>query len=260
MVESGKGRETWDRIAQERRSSLDLSAVGLLREAEPPAWTFPRPNRQNEPLKVPVLAGYTALTNVFRGRTSDEPLLARTSVGKERVWFASSARTTPPTEAAWRDLVEASRAAGSAVLFVHPPGSMTGRPEPSARPVARPETPPARTGHAGVLERLEVLGLRYLSEEVTLTVNAPGSGWVLFTDRWAPGWKAWVNGRAVPLQGGNFLFRAVPVGPGAQTLRFAYRPAGYPALLLLSWGTLLAVGLWSLRTARTRRATASVPP
>lgn len=249
MVESGKGRETWDRIGKERSASLDLSAVGLLREAEPPAWTFPRPNRQNEPLKVPVFASYTALTNVFRGRTSDEPLLARTAVGRERVWFASVARTTPPTEAAWRDLVEKSRAAGSAVLFVHPPGSMTGRPEPSAR-----------TGRAGVLERLEVRGLRYRSEEVTLTVNAPGSGWVLFTDRWARGWKASVNGRRVPLWGGNFLFRAVPVGSGAQTLRFAYRPAGYPALPLLSWGTLLAVGLWSVRSTRTRVPTASVPP
>lgn len=260
MVESGKGRETWDRIGEEQSASLDLSAVGLLCEAEPPAWTFPRPNRQNEPLKVPVFASYTALTNVFRGRTSDEALLARTAVGRGRVWFASAARTTPPTEAAWRDLVEDSRAAGSAVLFVHPPGSMTGRSEPPARPVARAEAPSARTGRAGVLERLEVRGLRYRSEEVTLTVSSPGPGWVLFTDRWARGWRASVNGRRVPLWGGNFLFRAVPVGPGAQTLRFVYRPAGYPALPLLSWGTLLAAGLWSVRSTRTRIPTASVPP
>lgn len=251
MVESGTGRETWDRIGEERSASLDLSAIGLLREAEPPDWTFPRPNRQNEPLKIPVFASYTALTNEFRGRTSDEPLLARTAVGKDRVWFASSARAVPPSEAAWQDLVHASRAAGSAVLFVHPPDSMGSRPEPSAPPVALPEAPTEPEGSANVLASLEVRGLRYLSDEVTLTVAPPGPGWVLFTDRWARGWTASVNGRAVPLWGGNFLFRAVPVGPGAQTLRFVYRPAGYPALPLLSWGTLLAVGLWSVRSTRT---------
>ncbi len=260
MVESGKGRETWDRIGEERSSSLDLSAVGLLREAEPPDWTFPRPNRQNEPLKIPVFASYTALTNVFRGRTSDEPLLARTAVGKGRVWFASSARAVPPSEAAWQDLLHASRAAGSAVLFVHPPDSMGSRPEPSAPPVALPEAPTEPAGSANVLRRLDVHGLRYLSDEVTLTVDPPAPGWVLFTDRWARGWTASVNGRAVPLWGGNFLFRAVPVGPGAQTLRFTYRPAGYPTLPLLSWGALLVVGLWSLRATRGRRATASAPP
>ncbi len=249
MVESGKGRETWDRIAEERSSSLDLSAVGLLREAEPPAWTFPRPNRQNEPLKIPVFASYTALTNVFRNRTSEEPLLARTAGGKNRVFFAPSARAVPPSEAAWHDLVNASRGSGSAVLFVHPAASMTGGREMSSLPVTLPEASPARTGSADVLESLEVSGLRYLSEEVTLTVNPPGPGWVLFTDRWARSWKASVNGRAVPLWGGNFLFRAVPVGPGAQTLRFTYRPASYPALPLVSWGTLLVVGLWRLGAA-----------
>ena len=249
MVESGKGREVWDRISMERTPNLDLSAVGLRRETEPPDWTFPRPNRQNEPLKVPVFASYTSLTNEFRNRTSEEPLLARTAVGKDRVWFAPSARSTPPTEIAWRELVKATRSAGSAVLFVHPPGSMTSQSETSALAGAAPAAPPARTEHAGVLERLEVSGLRYLSEEVTLTVNPPGPGWVLFTDRWARGWKASVNGRAVPLWGGNFLFRALPVGPGAQTLRFTYRPAGYPALPLVSWGTLLVVCLWSVRAA-----------
>ncbi len=260
MVESGKGRETWDRIGEERRSSLDLSAVGLLREAEPPAWTYPRPNRQNEPLKIPVFASYSTLTNVFRGRTSDEPLLARTAIGKDRVWFASSARATPPSEAAWHDLVHVSRAAGFAVLFVHPPDSMTGNSELSAPPVALPEAAAEPTGSANVLENLQVIGLRYFSEEVAFTVNPPGPGWVLFTDRWARGWTASVNGRAVPLWGGNLLFRAVPVGPGAQTLRFTYRPAGYPALPLLSWSALLVVGLWSSRATRARRATSSAPP
>lgn len=249
MVDAGKGRDTWDRIRKERTATLDFSAVGLLREAEPPDWTFPRPNRQNEPLKVPVLASYTSLTNAFRNRTSEEPLLARTAVGKDRVWFAPSARSTPPTEIAWRELVKATRSAGSAVLFVHPPGSMTSQSETSALAGALPA---ARTEHAGVLERLEVSGLRYLSEEVALTVSAPGPGWVLFTDRWARGWKASVNGRGVPLWGGNLIFRAVPVGPGARTLRFTYRPAGYPALPLVAWGTLLVVGLWSLGAARRR--------
>ena len=91
-----------------------------------------------------------------------------------------------------------------------------------------------------------------MPDELELSVVAPGPGWILVTDRWAAGWRAWVDGGEAPVWGGNLLFRALRVTAGPHRIRFLYRPAGYPGLLILSWGTLLAVALasaWRLRSS-----------
>ena len=78
------------------------------------------------------------------------------------------------------------------------------------------------------------------------------SGWLLVTDRWAPGWRASVNAQSVPTLGANFIFRAVPVRRGENVVRFTYRPAGYPWLLVLSWLTLGVVVAWSFQRGQSR--------
>ncbi|HYN41831.1 MAG TPA: hypothetical protein VE129_08650 [Thermoanaerobaculia bacterium] len=245
MVDRGRGREVWDRIGQERTPQLDLTKAGLRREAAPPAWTSPNPNNQNVPLKEPVFESYNSMTNRYRAATSGELLLAATAIGAERVWFASSAVVGPPGEDAFRYLVSTSRAAGAAILVVHPPVAMTARPSAavSFEPVPAPPAPLSDLR----LRSLDPALHRYRTDELELSVLAPGPGWVFVTDRWAAGWRAWVDGREVPVWGGNLLFRAVRVTAGSHRLRFLYRPAGYPHLLALSWGTLLAVAFASAR-------------
>jgi hypothetical protein len=62
-----------------------------------------------------------------------------------------------------------------------------------------------------------------------------------------------VNGKPAELFGGDFIFRAVRVRAGHNAVEFSYRPAGWPELLLLSWGVLAAV----LAVTVTRLATQS---
>jgi hypothetical protein len=50
-----------------------------------------------------------------------------------------------------------------------------------------------------------------------------------------------VNGIPVEVFGGNFIFRAVRVGAGENTIEFYYPQRLYFALVLLSWTTLVAV-------------------
>lgn len=239
MVDRGGSRRAWDRISREKAAGPGPATRGLSRDAESPEWTYPKPNNQNVPLRAPVLASYTAMTNAYRKGTSGEPLLARTAVGADRVWFATEAVETPPDDASWRDLVEGSRSAGAAILVVHPPATMV-RPRARAGDGAGPAR---RDGPSWrrPLVRLDAIVRRYDPDDVELAVTAPAEGWLLFTDRWARGWRAWTNGREVPVWGGNLIFRAVRVPPGAVVVRFAYRPAGYPWLLVTSWGALLLV-------------------
>jgi hypothetical protein len=243
MVDRGRGREVWDRIGRERTPRLDLTKAGLRREAAPPAWTFPKPSNQNVPLKQAVFASYTALTNRHRAETSGEPLLAATAIGAERVWFATTAIAGPPGESAIRYLVSASRASGAAILVVHPPATMTARPS-QAVPFAPDQAPAVSTPDLRLLGLAATLH-HYRTDELELSIVAPHAGWILVTDRWAAGWRAWVDGGEAPVWGGNLLFRALRVTAGPHRIRFLYRPAGYPGLLILSWGTLLAVALAS---------------
>jgi len=91
-----------------------------------------------------------------------------------------------------------------------------------------------------------------------LEVVSSDAGWLLVTDRWAPGWRAAVNGIPAEVWGANFIFRAVPVQAGTNQVSFWYQPAGWPAVLILSWGAALAVLAGSLvisrRTARLEAA------
>jgi hypothetical protein len=244
MVDRGRGREVWDRLGRERTPRLDLGKAGLRREAAPPAWSFPKPNNQNVLLKAPAFESYNSLTNRYRAATSNEPLLAATAIGAERVWFAAAAAIGPSGEDAFRYLVSASRAAGAAILVAHPPATMPVRPSAAMPFLPDPATLASLSDLR--LRSLEPAFHRYRTDELELSVVPPGPGWVLVTDRWAAGWRAWVDGEEVPVWGGNLLFRAVRVTAGPHRIRFLYRPAGYPYLLVLSWGTLLAVAAASV--------------
>jgi uncharacterized membrane protein YfhO len=81
----------------------------------------------------------------------------------------------------------------------------------------------------------------YTPDRLQMQVHVDEAGWLLVTDSWSRGWTAIVNGRPADVVGGNFLFRAVRVGPGTNVIDFRYRPFGYPWLLVVSWSTLAVV-------------------
>ena len=95
--------------------------------------------------------------------------------------------------------------------------------------------------------------LRYDGRHLDFDVTCAADGWLLVTDRWAPGWRAWVNQRPAKVWMGNLVFRAVPVARGENQVRFLYCPFGYPWLLVGSWGTLALVSVGSLWAGVRRR-------
>jgi uncharacterized membrane protein YfhO len=106
--------------------------------------------------------------------------------------------------------------------------------------------PYPRIDSIAAAERVAVDVVEYRANEMTLRLSAPDSGWLMVTDRWAPGWRATVNAKPVSTFGANFIFRAVPVGRGENVVHFSYTPAGYPWLLAVSWLTLAGVLGWSV--------------
>jgi hypothetical protein len=94
-----------------------------------------------------------------------------------------------------------------------------------------------------------VVATTYRANEVSIVVDASGSGEVLLRDGWAPGWSARVDGEPADLRASG-RHRSVRVPPGTHRVAMKYRPAG----LFLALGTSgLALAAATALAVRRRR-------
>nr|MBC7244858.1 oligosaccharide flippase family protein [Chloroflexota bacterium] len=96
----------------------------------------------------------------------------------------------------------------------------------------------------------------YGLNEVIIEVNLPDNGYLVLTDNWFPGWKAYDTQpgqmeQEIPLYRANGTFRAVALGPGQHSVRFKYTPLSFKLGLFISFMAgvtlLLLVGYWLWR-------------
>jgi hypothetical protein len=93
---------------------------------------------------------------------------------------------------------------------------------------------------------------------VRLDADLPWPGFVVLNEAYFSGWRAWVDGREVPILPANGAVRAVEVGEGKHVVEFRYTTPGLFAGLILSLGTalvlLLAAIVWRGRMSSRRPA------
>ena len=152
-----------------------------------------------------------------------------------RFWLTPAVQFCQVGDKQALSLVKDSDGTGPVPVFVHGTDGPSGKLSDAATPGAY--------GQAKVL--------RYTAEDVVLQVNAPADCWLFSTERYAPGWKADIDGREIELRKANFCFRALPVPKGDHIVRMRYAPSAYKPLLLLSWGLSFSVlALWVVRGIR----------
>jgi len=98
----------------------------------------------------------------------------------------------------------------------------------------------------------EVKITEYEPERVMLSVEGVTGGFLVLTDLLYPGWRAFVNGREVPIFRANYLFRAVRIEPGRSVVRFEYRPASFrlgAAISAITASAVVAAAMWMRRRA-----------
>lgn len=226
------------------RESVDLASLSGLDRAERVRGDLgvPGVSAWALVLKTPVFSGYTALRNNEHEAIAREPSTRQLAVGKNKTWFSSTAIQAPPAASVFAAFMARSTALGVAPLLIHQPDDFRhGRP-------ARGEDL-AAIHVASSLAPIHATLLRYTPTTLGLQVEAPGEGWLMVTDRWAPGWRVEVNGQPQVLHPADFVFRAVRVKAGANRIDFAYKPSTLIPTLLLCWGSLLLVGLLQLKLA-----------
>lgn len=240
----------WHGESKLHERDVDLTRRGLLRtmlacETNPPCT---EPNTWGMITKVPALSTYTASTNPFFEETIADPILARSAIGAARLWFSPAVLRVDLDPDAFRRYLDRARALGGIPMTVHAAQSMLD-PARRAEPVSNEafdQLPRA--------EQLPATIERYTASTLNFTLDAPASGWLLVTERWARSWRAEVDGRPTPILGGNFVFRAIEVPQGSHHVAFTYEPVALPWLAAASWATMLMVAAGSAWAVRKRRA------
>ena len=87
---------------------------------------------------------------------------------------------------------------------------------------------------------------RYEPEEVRVDLGSHGKGLLVLSDTQYPGWRAWVDGREVPIAEANHVFRAVPISPGDREVIFRFESMSFRvgAGISLVSTLLVLLGIW----------------
>lgn len=225
----------WHKAAANHVVSLDLTRRGLDRQLSTDTETLPLNN--NLISKTLTLNSYVGLINRFHDEYARHRILGPSILGSQRIWFSPRAVQVPLAADSFLLFVAAVERLGKPCIVWSDRKERTRLPSENTTQdlLARESNnlayiPPA--------ESLPVTLSEYSPNRLAFEVNASSDGWLLVTDRWAPGWQATVNSKNIDLPIGNFIFRAVPVRQGTNLVDFCYRPFGHPWLLLLSWTTL----------------------
>jgi hypothetical protein len=254
-------RAFWHVMNVEHNPSLDLSGNNLFRDIDPPASLNNDPpsrfpSNRNLPLKLATTENEIALWNRYYMQIEDDPLLRQMALGNDRMWFTDAAVFAPPTDGNFVVYQKRVQQLQNPVILIHsgPQMEQISRKHAGDKEQRLPTVNPESLRLASVAR---ISRLSYWPNSLAFHYVASRAGWLVVTDRWAPGWKVTVNGKPQAVSGADFIFRAVQVEPGDNFIRFRYRPWGWPYLLILSWGTLFIAGIcqlvMSIRSYRARQ-------
>jgi hypothetical protein len=69
--------------------------------------------------------------------------------------------------------------------------------------------------------------VKYSSDELLLNTHTPADRFLVFSDVYFPGWRAWVDGKEVPVYRTDGVVKGVIVPSGDHSIHFKYDPISY---------------------------------
>ena len=84
----------------------------------------------------------------------------------------------------------------------------------------------------------------YSLNEIGLEAEAASEGYLVLSEVYYPGWRAYVDGAEEPLLRANYAFRAVYLEPGLHEVRLVFAPTSWKVGLLVGAGTWLILLFW----------------
>ena len=75
-----------------------------------------------------------------------------------------------------------------------------------------------------------------------MDINEPG--FLILSEIWYPGWKAFDNGEETKIYRANFMFRSVYLDKGKHEIEFVFEPLTYRVGLWVSLITVILIALY----------------
>jgi hypothetical protein len=220
------------RLLEEKLSRKTIAVAG---EPGPRLATSPTGFTNSQQItKIPIVSGYMPYQSVDFNEILVKSRFIELLTAPYRFWLSPGAELNPGRQQALGLLTQSGLSAALPV-FVE-----TNLPLPSLRVV------PGTFGNARVT--------RYAPEEVVVNVQVPGQvGAVLTsTERYAAGWKVWVDGTARQVLRTNLYFRGVIVPPGQHTVTWRYEPHLWKTLVVVSYATIVLAVVIALLLIRRK--------
>ena len=90
-------------------------------------------------------------------------------------------------------------------------------------------------GHAEVIE--------YNPRKVVIRTDSRSPNYLLLSDSYYPGWKAYVDKKMTEIYKADYIFRAVFLEPGRHTVEFIYAPLSFRIGMVVSLGTIFILAV-----------------
>jgi hypothetical protein len=97
--------------------------------------------------------------------------------------------------------------------------------------------------------------VRYEPDRSDWQVGLRDTGYLVTTDAYYPGWRAYVDGRESPIYRANLAFRALRLPPGDHRVEYRYRPVWLPLAVALEFlSTLVLIAGLAISGVLVRKA------
>jgi uncharacterized membrane protein YfhO len=114
---------------------------------------------------------------------------------------------------------------------------------------------PTEAAHASLAHLSEATITHYEPERVEISTGTTADGFLVLTDGYDPGWRAELDGQAIPIYVANHAFRAVALPAGEHRVTFIYDPPAFKiglGISLLAWVGVAVAALGLFLVGRRR--------
>lgn len=98
---------------------------------------------------------------------------------------------------------------------------------------------------------------KYEPSKIIIKTNSKEDSILFLSDNYYPGWKAWVDGKQIPILRADYTFRSVPVPSGKHIVTFSYEPESFKIgfyLALLGIAGIFVFSIWYFVLSKGRIA------
>lgn len=92
---------------------------------------------------------------------------------------------------------------------------------------------------------------KYSANEVIIEAEMKGNGFLVISDTYYPGWKAYVDDIPKRIYRANYLLRSVYLTEGRHNVRFVYDPISFKAGVFISLGTVICASIFLVGYRKT---------